>query len=161
MRFSSVLWGCLARWLVARPALVDWLIARARRNPYLELDGYMARWWLVQPARWLPFSICVHHILRADVDRNPHNHPWNFRTLVLRGMYTEALLMPDGGTRHQVVSKGQTYARKTGEYHRISSVAKGEVWTLFIMGRKRGSWGFMVDGVHVYWREYLGDWEGI
>jgi len=158
---ATALWNRFARWLVSSPARVEWLIELAKRNPYNELEGYMGRWWLMQPARWLPFSIRIHHILRADVDRNPHNHPWNFRTIVLRGMYTEALLMPDGGTRHQLVAEGQTYARGFSEYHRIASVAKGGVWTLFIMGRKQAHWGFMVNGQHVHWREYLGDWEGL
>jgi hypothetical protein len=157
----SALWTLFARWLVSNPDRVGWLIARAQRTPYFPLKGYMGRWWLVRPSRWLPFSIRIHHIQRADFDRNLHNHPWNFHTIVLRGIYTEELLMPDGGKRYQVASRGQTYTRNTGEYHRVASVGRGGVWTLFIMGRKRCDWGFMVGRKHIFWREYLGEWEGV
>ena len=43
-----------------------------------------------------------------------------------------------------------------GQYHRISEVSPGGVWTLFITGRKRGTWGFLVNGNKVPWRTYLG-----
>ena len=161
MSFTCALWNRFARWLAASPSLIGWLIARAQRHPYRDIDDYMGRWWLVRPARWLPFSVRIHHIKRADKDRHTHNHPWNFRTIVLRGMYTEELLMPDGGNRYQLNAAGMTYRRGIGDYHRIASVAKGGVWTLFIMGRKQTHWGFMVNGQHIYWREYLHDWEGV
>jgi hypothetical protein len=32
----------------------------------------------------------------------------------------------------------------------------GGATTLFITGKYRGTWGFLVDGVKVPWREYLG-----
>lgn len=161
MTFTQALWQRFARWLVSSTARVNWLIARAKRTPYFELEGYMGRWWLVQPSWWLPFSIRVHHIQRADFDRNPHNHPWNFRTIVLRGTYTEELLMPDGSKSYMVAAKGQTYTRKVNEYHRVASVCRDGVWTLFIMGPKLCRWGFWVNGRSVYWREYLSDWEGV
>ena len=160
-KFYEALWSCFAHWLASSPARVDWLIARAQRTPYVDINVYMGRWWLLQPSRWLPFSIRIHHIRLPDNDRNPHNHPWNFRSIVLRGWYTEELLLPDGGTRSQFAATGKTYTRKINEYHRVADVGDGGVWTLFIMGRYQTKWGFMVNGEHIYWREYLGDWEGL
>ena len=178
----------IAAWIATRPAITDWIIRRAQRTPYSHITGpdgslYMGRWWVFNPytrlpdgetapARWswLP-SIRVHHIMRPDNDRHLHDHPWNARTIVLRGWYTEErpwaslsesdLDAADGmaigdETRaifHRV--SGYTGRLMFGQYHRISSVSSGGVWTLFLTWRKRGTWGFDVDGEKVPWREYL------
>lgn len=158
---KDALWNLFARWLVAKPSRVDGLIVRALRHPYTNIDEYMGRWWLVKPSRWLPFSIRIHHIKLPDMDQNLHNHPWNFRSIVLRGWYPEELLMPDGSTQYQFHASGMCYRRKISEYHRVAKVSEGGVWTLFIMGRKQTKWGFLVNGKHIYWRDYLHDWEGM
>ncbi len=174
----------LAKFL-ARPAVTDWLIRRAMRTPFTHIVGkdgsvYMERYWLFNPfpesssqrKRWqFPISIRLHHIMRPDEDRNPHDHPWHFRTIILRGWYDEVrplvysdpwsrkaryvglLGMLFWETRH---TEGHTSTRKFGEYHRISEVSEGGVWTMFITGKYRGTWGFLVDGVKVPWRKYLG-----
>lgn len=147
------IWMIFASWLVRHPRLVDWLIRRAKRTPYEHLTNYMGRWWLVRPSRFLPFSIRVHHILRADKDRTPHNHPWAFRSIVLRGWYLEELETLNG-TSTKVVMEGDTYERTIDQYHRIAHVPRGGVLTLFIMGKKRTQWGFKVDGKHVNRRDY-------
>jgi len=158
----------LARALASSPRAVDWLIQRAHRTPYYpitSMDGteiYMWRGWLfnpygkdgdgdVTPPRWawLP-SIRVHHIRRADQDRHEHDHPWNARTFILRGWYIEQR----GGAEHMRAA-GYTGRLMFGEYHRIAEVCPAGVWTLFVTGRKRGGWGFWVDGRKVGWREYL------
>lgn len=51
---------------------------------------------------------------------------------------------------------GTTAALKFGEYHRITEVSIGGVWTLFVTGKYRGAWGFDVDGIKVQWKHYLG-----
>lgn len=157
--------SALARFL-ARPAVVDWLIRRAMRTPYTPIisEGklYMERYWLFNPypadssgkRPWwqFPISIRLHHILLPDQDRHLHDHPWNARTFILRGWYVERRPVP-----HEFIRRaGDTVALKFGEYHRITEVSPGGVWTLFITGRYRGTWGFNVDGRKVPWREYLG-----
>ncbi len=185
----AAFWNLVA-WVLSTPAVTDWLIRRAQRTPYQHIasaDGksvYMGRWWLFnaypspygdqdQPRyiAWLP-SVRIHHICRADQDRDLHDHPWNARTFVLRGWYTEerpwgalsereALAAdgtaPDHADRaifHRV--SGYTGRLLFGQYHRIRTVSGGGVWTLFITGRKRGAWGFDVNGQKVPWRTYLG-----
>lgn len=163
-RLVNALWGSFARWLVADPYRVDWLIDRAMRTPFTHLGNYMERYWLIKPSRLLPISVRIHCIKRADLDRDPHNHPWNFRTIVLRGSYTEELLVTPRGTHTQIAGIGHTYARHVGQYHRIASVAKGGVWTLFIMGRENetGEWGYRLEnGQHLDRRDYHGRWEGV
>lgn len=187
----NLIWKLIARAITANPRLVDWLIRRAQRTPYTHItsaDGasvYMGRWWLLNPygrdadnnptpARipWLP-SVRIHHICRADQDRDLHDHPWNARTIVLRGWYREERNLGSFARRdikniNHLLSRAAfdiyTFSRPCGytgrllfgQYHRISEVSPDGVWTLFITGRKRGTWGFLVDGKKVPWRTYLG-----
>jgi hypothetical protein len=146
--------------LLARPAVANWIIKRAMRTPDEHLPGYMERYWLfnkydrdTRKPKYprIPFSIRVHHILREDHGRDHHDHPWNARTIILRGGYIE----------HRGVDgvfgriPGDTATLKFGEFHRISYVTLLGVWTIFIMGRYRGRWGFLVDGQKVDYRDYL------
>lgn len=162
----------LAKFL-ARPAVADWLIRRAFQRPYSPIikDGvlYMDRYWLFNPypdtggsgadrPRWqFPISIRIHHIMQPDQDRDLHDHPWNARTVILRGWYVEQRqgeqIWED---RHIERMQGDTATLKYGEYHRITEISEGGVWTLFITGKYRGTWGFLVNGVKVQWRKYLG-----
>ncbi len=183
----ELIWRAIAR-IVSRPAVAEWLIERSKRTPYGpirsrdETEVYMDRWWVFNPyskdtagnagpARWswLP-SIRVHHIMRADDDAHLHDHPWNARTIVLRGWYREErpadLTDPphDGPPRYYGIDdKRHDFARERGHtgrvlfnsYHRISHVTLGGVYTLWFTWRYRGTWGFLVDGKKVPWREYL------
>lgn len=166
-------WRLLAAFL-SRPAVAAWLIQRAQRTPYFHImsaDGnemYMGRWWLFNPydrdtnkARkwWCPWSIRIHHIMRADEDRDLHDHPWNARTIILRGWYVEDRLVQGEVSVFQrpfVRRPGDTAALRFGEYHRIDQVSAGGVFTLFISGPYQGTWGFLVNGRKIPWRKYLG-----
>ncbi|WP_268801185.1 hypothetical protein [Pseudomonas huanghezhanensis] len=190
------LWAIAAK-LLARPAVSEWLITHAQRTPYLHImsaDGketYMGRWWLFNPysrethepsIKWFPWSFRIHHIKRPDADRDLHDHPWNARTVILRGWYREqrlldgddpalaglmdsarALLESSGGsyqaTEYIDRLPGDTAQLRHGEYHRIDEVSPEGVWTLFITSSWKGDWGFLVDGVKVPWRKYTGDQE--
>jgi hypothetical protein len=168
---APLLWAGLGH-LCSRPAVVAWLLRRALRTPYTPITAgndpasvYMNRWWLFNPYdgslqqgtmlrrwSWCPISVRVHHILRPDADRHLHDHPWNARTIILRGGYTE--LRQDGPHTRRA---GETVALRFGEYHRITQVAADAgALTLFITGRYRGTWGFLVDGAKVPYRRYLG-----
>lgn len=155
--------------VLARPAVTDWLIRRAVRTPFTHIVGpsgemYMGRYWLFNAfpessssgRRWrFPISIRLHHIMRADEDRHQHDHPWNARTFILRGWYREERLKVDG-LHLYARAPGDTATLKFGEFHRITEVSEGGVWTLFVCGKYRGTWGFLVEGVKVPWRKYLG-----
>jgi hypothetical protein len=162
---SNLFWRAVAQ-LITRTPLGAWLVTRAVKRPYTHItsqDGstlYMGRWWLFNPypasgakkARgwgWLP-SIRIHHIKRADHDRHHHDHPWNARTIVLAGWYTE-----ERGNLLYQRKTGDTATLKHNEYHRITDVAPQGAVTLFITHRYAGEWGFLVDGQKIVWREYL------
>lgn len=170
MPVTDALWRTLAHVLTHPPAL-QWLQRRAERTPYFDIYGsdgslYMRRWWLLpkwcmdfdsrrgypMPKQWMPFSIRLHHIMRPDADRHLHDHPFNFRSILLQGWYVE--LRPDGG---RTITAGETYRAPATRWHRISQLSEGGVWSLFIMGRRVNDWGFLVDGHKVPWQQYLAE----
>lgn len=86
----NLFWRQVAK-LLARSAIADWLIARAKLTPYQHImsadnrEMYMGRWWLFNPYSrethkpelwWCPWSFRIHHIMRPDEDRELHDHPW-------------------------------------------------------------------------------------
>jgi hypothetical protein len=89
--------------------------------------------------------------MREDRDRHFHDHPWAARNIVVKNYYIE-----QRGNDLLWRERGNTATLKFGEYHRIVQVASGGVWTLFITWKYRGTWGFLVDGKKVPWRQYLG-----
>jgi hypothetical protein len=163
----------IAQYIAKRPALVDRIRHNAWRNPYSSIasrDGtrtYMYRAWLFNPyedrlgnpikrnwfMRLLP-SIRLHEIMLPDDDPHLHDHPWNARTIILRGWYDEVRL-EDGQLVKHVRTAGTTARLNFGEFHRIAKKGSGPIITLFITGKYRGTWGFLVDGKKVPWREYL------
>lgn len=180
------LWNLAARQL-ARPAVASWLITQAMRRPYSHImkngDVYMERYWLFNPypgrdekRRWnFPISIRLHFIRRPDDDRDPHSHPWDARTILLRGWYDEvrtSIYQYDNELTAWCAQHGlpafdkvdQAYHRTAGQsaalthddFHRITKIDPAGVWTMFITFRKVDSWYFLVDGLRVHWRKYLG-----
>lgn len=163
------MWNWIAKFL-ATERIANYLIVRAMLTPYLHIssqdgkDIYMYRYWLFNPYDgktnkpkywWCPWSIRIHHIVREDHDRDLHDHPWNARTFILRGRYQEIRLV-DGANAYYARQPGDTAKLDFGEYHRIISVSQGGCTTLFISGPYQGVWGFLVNGVKVPWKEYLG-----
>lgn len=146
---------------LANKHVAEYLVERAKKTPYQHLEGYMNRWWLFNPysntsglCRFpkLPVSIRVHHILRKDLDRHMHDHPWDARTFIIKGWYVEER----EGTGLTVRKEGDTATLNFGEFHRIDEVSEGGVYTVFVTFRYRGTWGFKVEGNKVQWRKYLG-----
>lgn len=158
---GDVCWGYVARFLARHPRVVEALLSYAKRTPYWHLRGYMNRWWVwpfMYGKEWMPFRIRVHEILRADTDPDLHDHPWAFRTMILRGYYTEEYLA-GGVLCRRLLRAGETARNGAEHYHRIISVSDSTfgdtVTTLVILGKKKDrTWGFLVNGVHVPYPEY-------
>lgn len=152
--------------------IADWLIRRAQRTPYIHLEGYLNRWWLV-PYNRFGIAARVHQILRSDEDRHLHNHPWPYISIVLRGGYWEVTPATigklNGGGTYWIENRrwrgpGSIAFRRASSWHRIEVPDGGDCWTLFITGPKRrdhdpqhSSWGFLVDGRKVPADVYLGE----
>lgn len=152
--------------------LVDRILARAARTPYIHLEGYMNRWWLL-PYNRTGLAVRVHEILSSDRERDLHNHPWAYTSIVLRGGYFEHTLREFPGRAPVPIRRwygpGSVLVRPANSFHRL------ELWkrpdgteepciSLFITGPKRrdtapehSCWGFLVDDVYVPADVYLGD----
>lgn len=152
--------------IVSHPRVFKYLLNKAKKTPYSHIyrgpdDAlYMERYWLFNPYpisggaprySWMPVSIRVHKIVKPDVDLYLHDHPWNARTFILEGWYREER---QEGLKTRL--KGHVARLNFGEYHRITEVSEGGVYTLFVTGKYRGIWGFLVDGVKVSYKKYLG-----
>jgi hypothetical protein len=169
-----MIWNLIAR-LASTPCVADWLIRRAMKTPYTHIyhprGVYMERYWLFNPypaessgkSNRFPISVRIHHICLPDEARDLHDHPWNARTIILKGGYREQRLEKcdlcpesEGHVNQYVRKPGDTARINFGEYHSIISLADGGAWTVFITGKYRGTWGFLVNGVKVQWRKYTG-----
>ncbi|MGH8073691.1 MAG: hypothetical protein ACREO4_06415 [Lysobacter sp.] len=166
------------RWVIRRAAWKPYFHLR-------NVDGtaYMDRYWLVrigrdgvdehgQPKPWI--SLRVHHIRSSDIGRHFHDHPWTFVSLVLFGGYHEdkpydaesgftvsrLRNCPSGVvyTRETYIA-GEFLLRRASDWHRLrlpDQLVDAGTWTLVLTLPKRPeSWGFLVDGKKVPWREYF------
>ncbi len=118
----------------ARWGFNEHFIIGKQDNPMLD------RWRLIQTPLG---GIYVHFIYREDLDPVPHDHPWAFASLVLRGGYTEELHHSPGSGDFEWVTHraGRLHKFPLHWAHRIVRVAPGTV-TLVFVGRKVRSWGF-------------------
>jgi len=94
-------------------------------------------------------SIRVHHWYRSDDKRAPHDHPWWFLTLVLKGSY-EDWGYPErtakGAPRLDCktidrLQRGSVRFRPAYHVHSVS-VPPGGCWTILLTGAERKQWGF-------------------
>lgn len=144
-------------WLGFVAGAVGFYLWRVFRKPLLTLtraDGrvYMTRWALVW-FRWWPWgSIYLHRLSAPDPDPHPHNHPWNAIVLVLWGRGYRQMVDSPRKYAHERVWR---FNRLGAEYHRITELLSPTVWTLTITGPRVRSWGFLVDGRHMHWRDYV------
>ena len=102
------------------------------------------------------FAIYVHQILQSDMDADPHDHPWNFASVILEGSYyEESRFAPDFDTSHyQQFYSGDVIEHKAEDVHKIRLVSN-EVWTLVFVWGKRREWGYRFpDGTWIGHEEY-------
>lgn len=119
------------------------------------------------------FKLLLHHFLPNADDRDTHDHPRSFVTIVLRGSYED--LVPcrppsDGGCGGtgtwecpfcdgdglevgERMRSGMIRFRSATHTHRTRVGPEG-CWTLVIMGPLRRPWGFWRLGRWWPWREY-------
>ncbi len=142
-----------------------WLTARlpVHEDGHLyHTDGalYMGR-WIVINTHWLHARI--HHIATPDLDRDLHDHPANFVSVVLNGGYAEARPVTvnpcfEGDAElveYTYRTAGSVVARRDVDRHRIEAVADN-TWTLFIfLGGRRQWWGYYTPNGKVWWKHYL------
>lgn len=173
----------------ARVAVLRWAIAQhmSQRPPDFIIGPsdhpYLLRWFVVREGRrWLGLSrseradilerenqredrggginIYVHRFLQSDDARALHDHPWSWRTIVLKGQYREYTPAdpsnPSGLLKSRVVIEGSIgRRRKAFECHRVELIEGDPVTTLFITGRKEREWGFHCAQGWRHWSDYI------
>lgn len=105
---------------------------RISNEPYLE------RYYLfLKDRKNFPFNIFLHRFLKSDPD-DLHDHPWEFRTIILYGGYWE---YTDNGKfwRGPLTYR---YA-PANTFHRVELDENiPYCWTLFIPSKSFKEWGF-------------------
>ncbi|MEY2434763.1 MAG: hypothetical protein QOC92_4488 [Acidimicrobiaceae bacterium] len=130
-------------------------------------DVYLHRFRIIKTP-W--FALYLHDLNLPDNDRDPHDHPWTFWSLVLRGHYKETVYeqCPDVDefwSRSTYLGVAQeTYKRRwlAGSVHRmgmdkahkIDSVGP-KTKTLVFCGRRRRNWGFWTPQGFESWQSYI------
>lgn len=99
---------------------------------------YAYRWVLIL----FGYSIRVHYWLRSDDKRYMHDHPWNFRTFVLKGYYWDVSKINNDILREKVTT---TAYRKATHQHYVEIPEPGVI-TLLFCGRPKRNWGFWIPG---------------
>src|SRR5574341_86665 len=128
----------------------------------VRTDGTGPVTWRRPIARLLQhFDIAarVHHILRSDHGRDPHDHPWWFVSIILRGGYYEVRFDADGGSGEaRWHGPGSILFRRATDLHKLMLPDGQTAWTLFITGKKCQTWGFKPEGRDkIPYHEYEGE----
>lgn len=98
------------------------------------------RRWSLLGTRW--FDVYLHCIYRSDEDNDPHDHPWNFASLILKGGYVERLWGSKGWEEDIVRGPGSFAYRTTAMFHKITLLG-GPTWTLVVSGKRTHEpWGY-------------------
>lgn len=103
------------------------------------------------------FGIYLHFIYREDMDRDPHDHPWVFWRIVLKGGYIEDFFFKPASQTSAIGRMHMPFWARNQPFrwfnkfpvdqaHRITQVEPGTV-TLVIVGPKNRTWGFWTPAV--------------
>lgn len=108
-----------------------------------EYDGvgtYLTRYRLIRTP-W--FGIYLHRFTGPDPRPTLHDHPWTFRSLVLRGGYVERRLHPitlEVNEHHVVKRYNKVRAQ---DAHSILKLLRIPTWTFMLTGKDVRQWGYM------------------
>lgn len=133
-----------------------WALWRTLTIPCENGLVYLVRLRIIQTP-W--FGIYLHDIHEPDADRDPHNHPWSFVSIVLRGDYIE-YVFPEPLSD---LSKPLVKLHRRFSMHRMGRTSAHRIVgcgprlrTLILVGPRRNNWGFFTENGYVPWQEYEG-----
>jgi hypothetical protein len=133
---------------------------------------YMLRWFLFRSKRfdWMP-RLYLHKFLRSDDDRAPHDHPWWFISILLKGSYIEHRWI-DGIEQSHCRRAPSIAFRPLSTHHRVELFVQNvadpyrptseelqrfkPVWTIILTGPDVRAWGFWCQNTFVPWRQFDG-----
>ena len=146
---------------VARPYWIDLAHQSFKKGWYREILGrhdddiYLMRFWINQPQANTKGSyssrnsLLLHHFLKPDDDKHLHNHPWAGRSTILSGGYVE-----ETQEALKTVKAFDSNMITSDKYHCVKSIDPN-TWSLVHTGDKESEWGFLVNGVHQHYVDYL------
>ena len=112
-------------------------------RPTYEVGGQVGgislfcQWELAEKNGW---TARIHAFNRDDPD-DPHNHAWEWRSLVLETGYWD---IGADGTRTWR-APGDVIVEDGTRFHRVALESGQRAWTLFLHGPKVRAWGFLAD----------------
>lgn len=121
------------------PILHRWTLLALGRRP----DGRLGRWG----------KMLLHHFLPNSDDRDVHDHPWPFITIVLKGFYVNIERNAQGKLTAERMKPGTIRYRPATHTHCTKAGPNG-CWTLVVTGPLVREWGFWLDGKWRHWRDY-------
>jgi hypothetical protein len=139
-----------------------------RRRVITDRSGkvpYLIRYYLfLKERKNFPFNITLHKVLVSD-EPVLHDHPWSWGAIILKGGYWEyvPVFAKEGhvcGATAKWRGPGHIRFRKASDLHWLE-LAKDKdgnnipCWSLFFMGKKAQSWGFVKNGKWIDNKEYL------
>lgn len=95
-------------------------------------------------------KVRLHRFYPNTSDRDTHDHPWSFWTLVLQGGYEDVHLT--GKVDHMRV--GSLRFRSAHHAHKTYAGPKG-CTTLVIGPHTQREWGFFPEGKWMHWKSYM------
>lgn len=131
--------------IIRRFFLVKEIISRAGQVHFRRYRLLQTPW----------FAVYVHQICRSDEDPDPHDHPWDFSSVILEGAYEESSWYPPNfdKVQHKTYYTGDVIEHKAEDAHKIR-LKSHEVWTLvFTSGRNR-YWGYQTKAGWIGHEEY-------
>ena len=137
-----------------RWAFLEWLYIPDSADPTVI---YLRRLRIIQTP-W--FGVYLHWIYLPDRDRDPHDHPWPFTSVILRGGYTEEVMEPWSANPYKWHPTAKTHKTFSAhvmhmwQVHRIRSLQPNTI-TLIFVGPRRRTWGFWTPEGFVPWTEYI------
>lgn len=146
----------------------DWILLQTERIPKTG-PVYMKRLVIFRTPL---FGMQLQRLYRADADRDLHDHPRVFLSVLLRGTYIEQYAR--GVYRdHHLYTLGRVRLGGLPKFlgvvrynwmpldkaHRIDTLHRrkdsGPVWSLLFVGPRHRVWGFYTDDGFVPWQEYV------
>lgn len=96
-------------------------------------DPYLMRWFLVPRNPFI--NVYLHRFCSSDPSA-PHDHPWHFLSIVLKGRYRET-----GERRTLMRRPGSVAIRRASSRHRVELLGH-PVTTVIVTGPRHRAWGF-------------------
>lgn len=123
---------------------------------YYDKDALYLKRLRVFACPW--FGIHIHWIMLPDTGPDPHDHPYNFTTYILRGGYTQQVhpyAHVHVGLSHTLtMDRWRMFHMDRGKAHRVLTV-KPRTVTLVVTGKRHRGWGFYTGYGYVPWEEYM------